>query len=160
MLKKGIIILFSILVITGCSKEDIEYINYIDVIEGNTSYIGYLVIPSIDMKLGFYDYDSPLNDVSKNIELIDTGIANTYLIAAHSGTGPLAYFNDLKDVLISDDVYLEYKSNILHYQVIDIKRVKKVGSINIPNEENELILTTCDQIVKGYQLIIIAKLVE
>ena len=43
-------------------------------------YYGYLIIPSININLGFYNYDNPLNDVSKNIELIKIPVKNSYLL--------------------------------------------------------------------------------
>ena len=117
-------------------------------------YYGYLIIPKINMKLGFYYYDSLLNDVAKNIELIKIPVENSYLIAGHSGTGKIAFFNDLKDLIIGDDIYIRFQKKENHYVVSDIKRVIKSGKINISDEENKIYLTTCDQIIDGYQLII------
>lgn len=126
----------------------------------NTSeYIGYLKIPKIDMNLGFYNYDSPMNNVEYNIEFINTGIANTYLIAAHSGVGKKAYFNDLAKLAINDDIYLELNSNINHYKVVDISRTIKNGEVYISKSSGFLYLTTCDQIIEGYQLTIIASII-
>lgn len=126
----------------------------------NTSeYIGYLKIPKIDMNLGFYNYDSPMNNVEYNIEFINTGIANTYLIAAHSGVGKKAYFNDLAKLAINDDIYLELNSNINHYKVVDISRSIKNGEVYISKSSGFLYLTTCDQIIEGYQLTIIASII-
>lgn len=155
-----LLILFSFLLV-GCSNERV-------IIETKTeeyndsfnTYYGYLTIPKISMKLGFYQIGSDLNTVSKNIELIETGINNTYLLAAHSGSGYLAYFNDLRYLSINDDIYLEFKEYTNHYRVTNIRREKKDGNIGISNKENQLILTTCDQVVKGYQLIIESILVE
>lgn len=111
------------------------------------------------MDLGFYDYDNPLNDVEYNIEFIDTHVTDTYLIAAHSGVGKKAYFNDLANLNIGDDIYLELYDNKLHYKVIDITRSIKNGSINISDSSGFLYLTTCDQTIKGYQLTIVASII-
>ena len=124
-----------------------------------TEFVGYLKIPKIDMNLGFYDYDSPLNDVEYNIEFIDTGVTNTYLIAAHSGVGKKAYFNDLAKLAIDDDIYLELHDKNMHYKVIDITRTIKNGEVYISNSSGFLYLTTCDQTIKGYQLTIIASII-
>lgn len=117
-------------------------------------YYGYLIIPSIDMNLGFYDYESPLNDVEYNIELIKTPIEDTYLLAGHSGTGAKALFNDLHNLTIGADVYLKIDDIQTHYVISDIYRVEKIGSIKLKNIPGMLYLTTCDQIIKGYQLVI------
>ena len=122
-------------------------------------YIGYLKIPKIDMNLGFYDYDNPLNDVEYNIEFIDTHVTDTYLIAAHSGVGQKAYFNDLANLNIDDDIYLELHDKNMHYKVIDITRTVKNGEVYISNSPGFLYLTTCDQTIKGYQLTIIASII-
>lgn len=156
---KKVIILIIILFISGCSNESIILTNESTNYDTSTCY-GYLKIPSIDMYLGFYNTDSDLNDVSKNVTLIDTNIENTYLLVAHSGIGPLAYFNDLRYLDIDDDIYLEFKDRTNHYKVVNITSVKKTGTISIKNEENQLILSTCDQINKGYQLTIESELVE
>ena len=106
------------------------------------------------MYLGFYDYDNPLNNVDENIELINTNIDNTYLLAGHSGIGKNTYFNDLRYLKLNDDIYLEFDGYTIHYQVINIYRELKNGQINIKRQEDQIILTTCDQLYKGYQLII------
>ena len=166
MLKKSIIIItiiIIVIVIINNKKENIisqvsnisnEYNTY-----NENEYLGYLQIPIINMNLGFYNYDSPINDVEYNIELINTNIANTYLIAAHSGIGKKAYFNDLSKLKLNDDIYLKFKDKTNHYKIIDIRSVIKTGEIEISNEKNLLYLATCDQIIDGYQLIITAKIV-
>mgnify|MGYP001623959450 FL=1 len=111
------------------------------------------------MDLGFYDYDNPLNDVEYNIEFIDTHVTDTYLIAAHSGVGKKAYFNDLAHLNIDDDIYLELHDKNMHYKVIDITRTVKNGEVYISNSPGFLYLTTCDQTIKGYQLTIIASII-
>lgn len=111
------------------------------------------------MNLGFYDYDNPLNDVEYNIEFIDTHVTDTYLIAAHSGVGQKAYFNDLAKLNIDDDIYLELYDKNMHYKVIDITSTIKNGEVYINNSSGFLYLTTCDQTIKGYQLTIIASII-
>ncbi len=162
MFKKTIVLFILLIFLNGCSSNKVKDIS----VSLNTkesdfyTYLGYLVIPKINMKLGFYDYESKLNDVNKNIELINTGISNTYLIAAHSGTGTLAYFNDLRYLEINDEIYLKFKNKTNKYKIKNISRKIKDGKIKISKEENQIILVTCDQIVKGYNLIIEGKLIK
>ena len=112
------------------------------------------------MKLGFYNVDNEKNNVGENVTLIDTGINNTYLLAAHSGSGPLAYFNDLRYLSVGDKITLIIDGNIMNYEVVNIRNEIKNGKINIKNEKNQVILTTCNQVKKGYQLIIEGSLIK
>lgn len=140
------------MLVVGC--KDITISSY----SSDNPFYGVLIIPSIKMEKGFYNLGNKNNSVNKNVTLIDSKIKNTYILAAHSGTGRLAYFNDLRYLSIGDDIYIKFKSNTNHYIISEIKREVKLGSIHIPNKENMLVLTTCDQEQKGYQLIIIAYL--
>ena len=119
-------------------------------------YYGYLKIPSVNMNLGFYNYNHELNDVSQNVQYIPIPVSDSYLLVAHSGVGKIAFFNDLHYVGIGDDVYLEIKKVNRHYKITDIYRTVKDGDISISKESGKLYLTTCDQVVKGYQLVIVA----
>jgi len=157
-MKRNVIILIIILILTsGCINNEKVIEAKINYSYNTETYDGYLIIPVIDMKLGFYNIGNSLNDLSKNIEQIETGLENSYLFAAHSGTGKLAYFNDLRKLKVNDEITLEFRNKTKNYKVVNIRREEKNGSIHIKNEEDQLILTTCDQIVKGYQLIIEAK---
>ncbi len=160
-MKKILLIILTIILCSGCNKRtktiESTTINYND---NFNTYYGYLTIPKINMHQGFYNTNNKLNDVSKNIELINTGIKNTYLFAAHSGVGNIAYFNNLRYLKNGDKITLEFKTITNIYKVIKITKEPKTGKISIPNKENQIILTTCDQIKKGYQLIIIASLID
>ena len=52
------------------------------------------------------------------------------------------------------------KNKVNHYIVSSIRNEVKNGKINIKMEENQVILTTCNQIRKGYQLIVEGNLVN
>lgn len=156
---KIVIIVFFCLLLCGCNYniEAIEESNYHGEI---LTYYGVLIIPKINMYLGFYDENNKNNDVNKNVMLINTNIKNTYLLAAHSGTGKLAYFNDLRYLDIGDEIILKFNNKVNHYIVSSIRNEVKNGKINIKMEENQVILTTCNQIKKGYQLIVEGNLVN
>ena len=151
---KKILLLLLLLLSSGCKKEIIENNGSFN----KSNYYGFLIIPSLNMTYGFYDTQSKLNDVNKNVALIDSNIENTYILAAHSGMGNLAYFNDLKYLRKKDKIYLKFENKTLEYEVVNIRSNIKIGKIRIKNKENQLILTTCDQIKKGNQLIIEANL--
>lgn len=151
---KKIWLVFLLLLLMGCKKEIIKD----DISLDKSNYYGYLIIPTLNMTYGFYDINNKLNDVDKNVTLINSNIENTFILAAHSGTGNLAYFNDLKYLEKNDEIYLKFKDKILKYEIVNIRSEKKNGKIKIKNKENQLILTTCDQVRKGNQLIIEANL--
>lgn len=151
---KKILLLLLLLLSSGCKKEIIENNGSFN----KSNYYGFLIIPSLNMTYGFYDTQSKLNDVNKNVALIDSNIENTYILAAHSGMGNLAYFNDLKYLRKKDKIYLKFENKTLEYEVVNIRSNIKNGKIRIKNKENQLILTTCDQVKKGNQLIIEANL--
>ena len=151
---KKILLVFLLLLLMGCQKEKFED----DVSLEKNNYYGYLIIPSLNITYGFYDIHNEFNNVDRNVTLINSNIENTYVLAAHSCSGNLAYFNDLKYLKKYDELYLKFKDKSLKYEIINIKSEKKNGKIKIKNKENQLILTTCDQIKKGNQLIIEANL--
>ena len=153
----NLIIILLLMCLCGCNSDVVES-DYVDV--NNLEYYGYLVIPKVNMKLGFYNVDNEKNNVGENVTLIDTGINNTYLLAAHSGSGPLAYFNDLRYLSVGDKITLIIDGNIMNYEVVNIRNEIKNGKINIKNEKNQVILTTCNQVKKGYQLIIEGSLIK
>lgn len=162
MLKKGLIIVLGIIlvVIIFNKKNTLIIDNNISAEYDTQNYWGTLIIPSINLNLRFYNYDSPLNDVDKNIKMIETGINNTFLIAAHSGISDIAYFNDLYLLKEGDDIYMKFKDNDMHFKVVRNYKVPKSGEIAITSAENKIYLTTCDQIIKGYQIIVEGELVE
>ena len=153
---KKIVLIIIILFASGCKSSNVDIITYNEY----KDYFGYLIIPSINMNLGFYDYDDERNNVNQNVTLINTNIENTYILAAHSGNGYLAYFNDLRYLKVDDEIIIKFENKENHYKIKRIRNEIKDGSINILNEKNQVILTTCNQVKKGYQLIIEASLVK
>lgn len=76
-------------------------------------------------------------------------------LAAHSGTGPKAYFDDLDQLEINDPIELIYQNKTLLYYVTDIWEEDKNGYIHInKTNNNQLILTTCSPTNSKKQLII------
>lgn len=121
-------------------------------------YIAVLEIPSINLKKGLYAIDSKNNNVNKNIEIIDSSdmpdITNgNFILAGHSGTGRIAFFDNL-DKLIVDDIIIVYYKNIKYiYQINNIESIVKDGTIEIKREfESMITLTTCNQANKNEQL--------
>ncbi|MBQ6323211.1 MAG: hypothetical protein IJI22_00065 [Bacilli bacterium] len=93
MLKNILILLFfiNILIPINIPKED----NY-----KNQETIGQIIIPKLNIKKNLYRIDSKENTIEKNIEILKDSIFpdqenGLMILAAHSGTGDIAYFNEL-----------------------------------------------------------------
>ena len=75
-------------------------------------------------------------------------------LAAHSGRGEIAFFDDLDKLIEKDIITLEYNNELYSYEVTDIWEENKNGYIHINKGKNkQLILTTCSK-KKDKQLII------
>lgn len=113
-------------------------------------YIGYLEIPKIKLKKGFVSKKSSDNDVEKNIFIVEQSTypdqeKGNLIIAAHSGTGWKAFFNDLYQLEQGDDLYVTYKNKKYTYKLAEIYKQKKTGTIAIYRDYNKTTLTlvTC-----------------
>ena len=116
--------------------------------------IGNLTINKINLNQDIYSINSKENTIEKNIELLKES-EGLIVIAAHSGSGKIAYFNDLNKLNINDEILLKLNKNTYTYIVKEYWEQKKNGYINISKEEqDQLILTTCSPNHDGYQLIV------
>ncbi len=113
-------------------------------------YIGYLEIPKIKLKKGFVSKKSSDNDVEKNIFIVEQSTypdkeKGNFIIAAHSGTGWKAFFNDLYQLEQGNEIYVTYKNKKYTYKIADIYKQKKTGTIAIYRDYNKTTLTlvTC-----------------
>ena len=122
--------------------------------------IGKLEIEKIKLKQKLYPINSPKNNIEKNVTILsyseEPNIDNSIMfIAAHSGTGKLAYFKNLNKLKKNDIIKLTFKNNNYIFQVKDIWEIKKTGTIDVEKENStQLILTTCSPTKENYQLII------
>lgn len=175
MLKKFIKLLVVIVICFSSLDKDID--NYIDnninldnssVVDSskvNDKYLGILEIKSIKLKRGFYDINSKLNDVDKNIEVIKSSlmpnIKNSNLIlASHSGNSDISYFKNLDKLKLGDIASVYYHKNKYDYKLVNYYEVIKSGKVQIikNNDVNNLTLITCKknsdkQIVYIFELI-------
>lgn len=121
--------------------------------------IATISIPKINLKKNIYQENSPQNNVNKNVTLLSGSILPDHndsiiFLAAHSGSGNNAYFNNLKNLSINEKVTLFYNNEEYTYKIVKIREVPKNGYITgNRNSNKELILTTCSD-KKNKQLII------
>ena len=120
--------------------------------------IGTLKIYKINLSNNIYNIKSSHNNVEENVTLLNDD-ENLIVLAAHSGPGYIAFFNDLDKLELNDNINLTYKGKDLEYKVTNIEEQTKDGTIEI-NKTNtkRLILTTCSKKDKNKQLVITSEL--
>lgn len=131
---------------------------------GRNSYIGTLEIPKIKVKKGFVDPSSKYNDIDYNVTIIETSVfpdveKGAFILAAHSGSGPLAYFKDLYKLNVGDKAYVSYKGIKYTYKIVKIYKQKKQGYVTIYRDPDKttLALITCTKGDKKSQTVYIAE---
>lgn len=131
------------------------------------NYIGMLEIPKIGLKRGFVDMNSPSNNVSKNVTIIKPSSypdveKGNFILAAHSGSTRISYFNYLYQLNINDKAYIYYKNIKYTYNIVNIYKQQKTGKVGLYRDANKTTLTliTCTNNEKTTQTVYIAELVE
>lgn len=126
----------------------------------NPEIIGILEIPKLNLVEELYQKNSIHNNVEEHVTILpESKLPNEeesiIILAAHSGTGPIAYFKHLDQLNINDTIFLVYDNKKIAYQIINIWEETKNGYIHVNKEpKNQLILTTCSPTDKKKQLII------
>lgn len=122
-----------------------------------------LVIPSIKLRKNVYTIDSSLNNVDKNVEILDNSNISKKLfyLASHSGSGDASYFDDLIYLEIGDIIWLYGDNSRLGFVVRDMFYINKNGyfEASYGSDGNVLFLITCSLEYVGKQLIVKADLV-
>lgn len=126
----------------------------------NEERIGTIIINKISLKEDLYKIESPENNIEKHVTILKESVFPNHnnsiiFLAAHSGTGKIAYFEKLNQLKTNDEVILLLKKKEYKYIVKDIWEEPKNGYINVNKENlNQLILTTCSPTNRNKQLII------
>lgn len=133
--------------------------------EVTNDYIGYLTIPKINLKKGFLDMRSEYNNIEQNITVIKGSSypdkeKGNFIIAAHSGSGWKAFFNDLYKLSTGDIAEVSYKGKKYTYKIVNIYKQDKVGTIAIYRnyDKTTLTLVTCTNFDSKTQTVYIAEL--
>ena len=139
------------------SKKE-NYINY---------FIGNLEIPKINLNRGFIDPSSKENNVEKNLTIVNTSdmpdVENgNFILAAHSGTSYVSYFNKLYLLELGDKAYINYNNVKYTYEIKKIYYQEKTGKIGVyrDHEKSTLTLVTCTKDDKSKQTIYILEQVS
>lgn len=133
----------------------------------NSIYIGYLIIPDINLKKGFTTIDSKYNTVSKNIEILKSSDYpdkenGNVIFAAHSGNSSVSYFNKLYLLENGSDVLIEYNNKTYTYKITNIYYVEKTGKIEVKRNKNKssITLITCTKGNNTTQTVYIGELIN
>ena len=119
-----------------------------------------LIINKIGLAEKLYALGSNENNVNKHVTILKESIFpdeenSIVFIAAHSGTGRLAYFKDLNKLKEEDEIILKYKDKKYYYKVESVWEEAKNGFIEVTKENaKQLILTTCSPTNEELQLIV------
>ena len=154
-MKKIFIVLFLFFLLLFNKSSEINQI-----VKKDKEKIGELIINKINLKQDLYKIESKKNNIEENVTIIKESnypdIANGILIlAAHSGTGKIAYFEELDNLELKNYITIIYKNKKYIYQITKIWEQEKNGYIKIKKEnKKQLILTTCSPKKKNTQLII------
>ena len=130
-------------------------------------YIGYLSIPKINFKKGFTAKDSSYNNVDKNIQILSASDFpdkenGNVIIAGHSGTSSVAFFNKLYLLNIGDYAYIEYNGVTYTYEIVNMYYIERTGKAEIVRNKNASTLTliTCTKGNRKTQTVYISELIN
>ena len=130
---------------------------------GNEDDLHYIVMELIKGKT----LKDIINDVEKNIYIVDGATypdveKGNFIIAAHSGPGWQAFFNDLYQLTIGDQIYVTYKGKKYTYQLTNVYKQEKTGKIAIYRnyEKSTLTLITCTNHDLTSQTVYISELIN
>jgi LPXTG-site transpeptidase (sortase) family protein len=148
------IILIPLIIISNDKKIIIKKV-YTLKIEKKEQPIAKITINKININEDIYGINSDKNTIEQHVTILKgSNYPNLLILAAHSGKGDIAYFENLDELTINDEVFIQYRNDKKTYIVKEIWEEKKNGKIHIDNNINQLILTTCSPKHKNYQLII------
>lgn len=131
------------------------------------AYLGYLTIPKIDLKKGFFPIESSKNNVDRNLFIVNGSsypdVENgNFIIASHSGAGWNAFFRQLYKVEKGDQAIVTYNGKNYTYTITKIYTQAKTGTIAIYRnyDKTTLTLVTCTKDDLSKQTVYIAELTD
>ena len=128
--------------------------------------IATLEIPKIRLSENIYKISNQQKDVNKNVVILENSTfpvekTSFVFIAAHSGSGKYAYFNNIDKLSTGDIVKLYYKNKLFTYIVEKSFETEKDGTLEVTkHSKHALVLTTCDKKNDNKQLVVQCTLKE
>ena len=128
--------------------------------DANDEIIGTLTIDKLNLSKKIYNINSSHNNVEENVTILNDDM-NLIVLAAHSGPGYIAFFDDLDKLELNDTINLTYNNKNLVYIVTNIEEQTKDGTIEInKTDKQRLILTTCSKKDKTKQLVVTTEKID
>lgn len=162
-----IIIILSLITITSTYNNNNSISKkYTINIKKNKLPTGKIYIEKIGVNNYLYSKNSKENNIEENITILNESTSpekenSIMILAAHSGIGKIAYFENLDKLTKDDPVILEYNNKKYEYVVTKKYEETKNGYIHIKEStKKQLILTTCSPNKSKKQLIVICTLKE
>lgn len=131
-------------------------------VNNDENYLLILEIPKISLKRGVYSFDSKLNTIEKNVQIMKESIlpnveCGNLVLEAHNGTASLSYFKELYKLKNGDIANIYFNGTKYTYMVSDIYDVSKDGIVEVYRDENKTTLTliTCKRNTNDRQLVIV-----
>lgn len=113
-------------------------------------YIAVLKIPKINLEKGLVAKNSKYNNINYGVEILKESdspnvINGNVILAGHSGTANIAYFNNLDELDIGDTAEIIYQGKNYIYKIVNIYDINKDGTAKIKRntEVSTLTLITC-----------------
>lgn len=137
-------------------KSSSKSINYTAIIE----------IPTINLKQGVVDSTKNFSSINYAISVDKNSNypseSGNFILYAHSGNSYISYFRKLNNVNINDSVYIYFNGVKYHYVIYDKYDIEKTGKAKVitSRSDNYITLITCNQDKKGYQIVVLGKLVD
>ncbi len=149
------IFLLSILLGTSTERKGTK-----EFVQKESDIVGTLTIPKISLEQELYPIGHEENTIEKHVSILKESTSpkeenSIMILAAHSGTGEIAFFEELDQLKIGDSLFLTYQEENYEYVVIEIWEEEKNGFIHLnQRKEKQLILTTCHPKKEKKQLIV------
>ena len=125
----------------------------------NNDYIAVLSIPKINFERGLYPKESSLNNIAYNIAFLKESeypsLNSNTIIIGHSGNSNISYFEDLKKLVVGDEIFLFYENFKYHFIINDIYTVKKNRNVKVRRDKNRKTITLITCYERDKQLVII-----
>lgn len=127
------------------------------------NYYARVVIPKIGIDRELYPIGSKENNVDKNIEILKSSSmpdepSGNFILAAHSGLSPIAYFHNLHKLEVGDEVIVSYDGNDYLYVISKMYDVEKTGKVAIKRDKSKTSITMITCKGEHEQLVVIGYL--
>ncbi len=126
------------------------------------SYNNFLFIPKLDIKEVILPINHVGNNVEENVTVLKGSVfpnasSSILFLAAHSGDGRIAFFNEIHLLELDDIIEINYNGIRHFYYVVSNTVQPKDGDIEVNRiADHQVVLTTCNVANDKLQTVIVA----